>query len=159
MASYPEDAALTLRLVKDPFANPVGNTIQQETDFLFDALLRGASQEEIGPHLDSIIRIRTIQDFSPAQSLAFIFLLKDVVRKELGDADRSGEVVADLLRFESRVDSLALLAFDMYAKCCEQVHTLRADEVKRQAAKLLERAERKEKRLESGAEAGQQPIT
>ncbi len=147
-----------MRLVKDPFANPVGNTIRRETEFLFDALLSGASQEEVGPHLDGIIRIRNVQDFSPAQALAFIFLLKDVVRKELGALSRSGEAVDELLRFESRVDSLALLAFDMYAQCCEQIYVLRADEVKRQTAKLLERAQRKEASSDPQAGPRQQPI-
>ena len=142
-ASYPGEAAVFLRAAKDPFANPVGSAITRGTEALFDALLKGAAPEEMARHLEEIIRIRAVQDFSPAGAIAFVFLLKEAVREELGATLKQAEVAADLLRVESCIDGVALQAFSLYVQCRERVLELRIEEVKRQTAVILERAGRR----------------
>ena len=47
------------------------------------------------------------------------------------------------MKFESRIDKLAFLAFDIYMKCREKVYEIRVNEIKSErenAIKLLERA-------------------
>ena len=41
---------------------------------------------------------------------------------------------------ESRIDDLALLAFDIYMKCREKLYDIRANEAKNQVSRLLQRA-------------------
>ena len=87
---------------------------------------------EILTWLDEIIRIRVLQNFAPSQALAFIFLLKNVIRHELAEEIRKENLAAELLDLESRIDGLALLGFDVYTKRREKLYEIKADEVKRQ---------------------------
>jgi hypothetical protein len=79
--TYPPDTASFLKKQKDPFANPVGRTISQGLEALFNELLKEMDYEIITSFLDPIIRIRAIQNFSPAQAVSFIFLLKRAIRE------------------------------------------------------------------------------
>lgn len=143
LALYPPETARFFREEKDRFANPVGTTIYQGLEGLYEELLKGINGGEInreraGGHLDNIIRIRAIQDFSPSQALAFIFQLKRVIRQEL--AGTLQEKSLSLQELEDRLDNLALLAFDIYMQCREQLYDLRVKEFKNRTARLLQRA-------------------
>ena len=144
LESYPEDTSRFLRKEKDPFANPVRNTILQGIEGIYDEILKERDgPEALNAFLDNVIRIRSVQDFSPSQSLAFVFSLKTVVREVLGKEIRENNLYESMLRLESRVDALALRAFDVYMGCREEIYELRVSEVKRQresALRMLERS-------------------
>ncbi len=153
LETYPEDTSKFLRREKDPFANPVRNTILQGIEGLCDEILKeDESPEALNAFLDKIIRIRAVQDFSPSQALAFVFFLKTVIRDVLGKEIRENHLHEPLLLLESRIDEMALRAFDVYMGCREEIYELRVGEVKRQreaAFRMLERSERAaKKRLE-----------
>jgi hypothetical protein len=90
--------------------------------------------------LDEIIRIRALQDFAPSQALAFIFLLKNVIRQELADEIQQENLAAEILELESRIDGLALLGFDVYSKRREKIYEIRANEMKGRVSLLLRKA-------------------
>jgi hypothetical protein len=129
-----------LREEKDQFANPVGCTISNEIAALYDELLQGTDTEKLSPFLERIIRIRAVQDFSPSQAIGFIFSLKRVIRDELGSEIRKDGIVEELTTFESRIDELALRAFEIYVRCRERVYEIRVNEVKNRTFGLLKRA-------------------
>jgi len=83
--TYPSETADFLKKQKDRFANPVGSTIYGGMDSLLNSLLSNDDADTISKYLDDIVRIRAVQDFTPSQSLAFIFRLKDAVREETAD--------------------------------------------------------------------------
>ncbi len=70
-------------------------------------------------------------------AVAFVIGLKSIVRDELQEL--SEENFADLLRFEDRIDRLALQAFDIFMQCREKVYDLKANEVRNMTFRLLER--------------------
>ena len=140
LETYPADTRRFLKRQKDPFANPVGTTISKEIDALYMAFLQGIDSERISPILDRIIRIRAIQEFTPSQAVAFVFLLKNAVRENLGTEIRDNRLSEALLVMESRVDEMALLAFDVFMKCREKIFEIRANEAKNQVSRLLQRA-------------------
>jgi hypothetical protein len=45
-----------------------------------------------------------------------------------------------LLLFESKIDDLALLSFDIYMKCREKIYELKSNEVRNMTFRLLQRA-------------------
>lgn len=145
LESYPEDTSRFLKKEKDPFANPVRSTILQGIEGVYDELLKDReSPEALNEFLDKVIRIRSIQDFSPSQALAFVFSLKEVIRDVLGKEIRDHHLYEQLLPLEKRIDALALRAFDVYMGCREEIYELRVSEVKRQreqALRLLERTD------------------
>jgi len=135
IASYPKDSQGFLKRTKSQFANPVGSIIGKEIETLYDEVIQGDNPEKISSCLDTIIRIRAVQDFSPSEAVAFVLQLKQIIREELGD-ERS----PDMLALESRVDEVLLMAFDVYSKCRQKIYEVRVREVKSQVRRLLERA-------------------
>jgi len=115
--TYPEEAARFLKIKKNQFANPVGFTLSQEIEHIFDGLIQGQDPDIFRPFLDNIIRIRAVQDFTASQAVVFIFLLKMTIRESLEKEIREKTVGEELLAFESKIDHLALLSFDIFMKC------------------------------------------
>lgn len=139
--TYPPQTANLLIKEKNEFANPVGHSIRQGIKGLFEGLLHGMDEEKVVPFLDQIIRIRAVQDFSPAKAIAFVFLLKQIIREEsLKEAWKDKISSTDLLAFESRIDEMALLAFNVYMACREKLYEVRVNEVKNRTYRLLQRA-------------------
>ena len=128
--TYPDDSSRFFKQEKDRFINPVGYTISQEIEALYDELLRGMNPDKLAAPLNNIIRIRSVQDFSPSQTIAFVFLLKRAVRDELESELRESQVLKELSEFESRIDELALLAVDMFMECREKTYEIRINEIK-----------------------------
>jgi len=140
MASYPNDNSGFLMNQKDRFANPVGYTFTKGIDGILEVLVKGEGFTENLTFLEDIIKVRAIQDFTTAKAMAFIFQLKTIVREELGKEIRQNQIYGELLEFESKIDDLALTAFDIYVKCREQIYELRTDELKRMTFTLLKKA-------------------
>lgn len=140
--TYPADSLRFFKHEKDRFANPVGYTISLEIEVLYDELLRGMDSDKLSASLDNIIRIRAVQDFSPRQAIAFVFLLKKAVRVELEREIRKNQLFEELLKFESRIDELALLAVDIYMKCREKIYEIRVNEVKAERERVFKLLEK-----------------
>ncbi len=140
LETYPKDTQRFLKKRKDRFANPVGATLSDEIKKLYDGFIQGADVERISPILENIIKIRAIQDFTPSQAVAFVFLLKGIIRAEVDQEIQDGLSSKEWFDFESRIDALALLAFDVYGKCREDIFHIRTNEVRNQYSRLLQRA-------------------
>ncbi len=115
---------------KDQFANPVGANIREGLSRLYDLLLAKAGQEEMTQPLDQVIRIRAVQEFTPAQAVAPILELKWVVKQVLSADDKARPLLAELDSFDCDVDRAALAAFDIYVTCREQLYKNRINELK-----------------------------
>ncbi|HDH51305.1 MAG TPA: hypothetical protein ENG95_04555 [Nitrospirae bacterium] len=142
LETYPADSANFLKTQKNPFANPVGPTIFQGLEGLFEGILKGMDFDTAPAFLDSIIRIRAVQDFTPSQAVSFVFLLKNVIREELGEGIKEHSVYTELSDLESRIDSVALLSFDVYVKCREKIYEFKASEIQKWTFRRLQRADR-----------------
>jgi hypothetical protein len=138
--TYPSDTAKFLKSQKDPFANPVGQTIYQGLAALFDELLKETDHNVMQALLDPIIRIRAVQNFSPSQATSFIFFLKNVLRNTIKEEDFQAQLFSELLLFESKIDELSLMAFNLYMNCREKIYELKANEMKNRTFRAFERA-------------------
>lgn len=143
LATYSEDAAVLFQKERDPFANPVGHSVREGTAGLFDAILDGMDTGELRRHLDQIIHVRAVQQISPSQALSFVFSLKSILRASLPEAGQDPRLARELAEMDLRVDQVALLAFDLYSECREEVTRLRINEVKRQVAWVLDKLNRR----------------
>jgi len=139
--TYPDNTSSFLKKQKAQFANPVGYNVAEGLEGLFDALLQGLIPDKVSAFLDSIVRIRAIQDFTPSEALAFIFQLKKIVRQELGNEFlKQQRMIDELAAFDSAVDDLALFSFDIYMKCREKIYELKANEARNMTFRLLQQA-------------------
>lgn len=129
--TYPPDAARLIGHEQDAFRNPIGKIFRDAAAVLVAELLDGMNASRILAALESVVRIRAVQNFTPGHALAFLLELKEVVRgKAVG---LPVEVLC------SRIDHMLLVAFDLYVKCREQTYEVRVNEAKRQVS-ALERA-------------------
>ena len=114
---------------KDRFANPIGGTISESLQDLYAILLEKRELEEAARPLENIIKIRAVQDFTPSQSVSFVYLLKNIIREELAREKNGEDFWASLSALEARIDKVALMAFDFYMDCRERLHQIRVNEV------------------------------
>ncbi len=96
--------------------------------------------ENLSLFLDDVVRIRAVQEFSASQAVSFVFSIKTIVRDMFGAEIKRSGFIDELLAFESRVDSVALLAFELYMECREKVFEIRATEIRNRTSRILERA-------------------
>jgi hypothetical protein len=140
--SYPEEAVRFFRSEKDGFKNPVGHSIHRATERILDGALLGRDADAVPEALETIVRIRAVQAFSPAEAVGFVFLLKRAVREVLEGALPGGLPPGVRSDLEARIDALALSAFEIYTRCREQIFEIRVREAQRRTAALLERFNR-----------------
>eukprot|EP00831_Metopus_contortus_P000067 TRINITY_DN10028_c0_g1_i1.p3 TRINITY_DN10028_c0_g1~~TRINITY_DN10028_c0_g1_i1.p3 ORF type:complete len:182 (-),score=38.87 TRINITY_DN10028_c0_g1_i1:198-743(-) len=140
LQTYPKETQKIWIRQKDRFQNPVGAAIFEATGELFDQLIDWRDAGAIAASLDKLIRIRAVQDFAPSQALSFVFLLKKLLRDEFFKPMQEDGSLEDLLRFEAKVDNLAMMSFDIYTKSREEIFRFRVEEVKRAQSSLLRKA-------------------
>ena len=149
-AAYPLDGPGFLRTQTDPFANPVGRIVRESLPVLYDAVAgNDTDPEAVRAALADLVRLRAVQDMPPAKAVGPVFLLKtllreivlpEFLRQDAGGGNTAGAEVARLneyLAVESRVDSLGLVALDLYAGDREKVFNLRVEEIKRSQSQVV----------------------
>jgi hypothetical protein len=121
LESYPAEAHSLLSGELDPFRNPAGYAIKESLKTLACELLGEMDKIAIAAALDALVRLRAVQDFRPSDALRFIFDLRDVVAEVTGAPPQA---------LENRIDELALMAFDQYMACRDQIAGLREKELR-----------------------------
>jgi hypothetical protein len=137
--TYPKQTSDILAKQKDRFRNPIGYAIERAIGPVYDQVASAMDEAELRDALDSVVRLRSVQEFAPSNALAFVFQLKSVIRDVLGDLARELERSGGLAELDGRIDRVAMLAFDKYMECREQLFEIRAREIRSQSIKLMER--------------------
>lgn len=137
-ATYPLETTGFLRTRKDPFTNPVGDMTHEAAGRLFDAV----SGEDTDPvtvrqAIDRFVRLRAVQKMTPSQAIGVFFLLKPIMREQLLPLCTGDKARAAYLNAESRLDSIVLLAFDMYTEARETLAESRITEIRSQCAQVV----------------------
>ncbi len=146
LETYPEDTATLMKNEQNQFANPVGVTIFREIEALFEKLCEGSQLEKCESSLDSILKIRSVQDFSPSKAVGFIFLLKGAIGETLRNEMSKESIMDEWLKFQVRIDALVLQAFDTYMNCRNKICEIRVNQAraeKEMAFKMMERMTKK----------------
>lgn len=120
--TYPSSTGDFLLQEKDVFRNPVGAVLAEGLPALVEELFGEMDPHRISQSLEGIVRIRAVQNFSPRDAVSFIFALKTILRNELASDSEMK------LELDKRVDELALVAFDLFMRCREQVYDVRLGE-------------------------------
>ncbi len=132
--TYPLRTSNFLKAQKDRFSNPVGYTIADSAEKIFEEIINGRDTERIKTFINDIIKIRAVQDFSPSQATGFIFSLKKIIRNELEQEFIERKFLTDIIDIESYIDNVALIAFDLYMDAREKTFKIRLSEIKSQLA-------------------------
>jgi len=149
LETYPPETSKFIRKEKDRFVNPVGVTLSEGMEALYEGLLKGVEADQISNPLEKILQIRSVQDFSPSRAVVIVSLLKKAIQEEMKEnkIEMKG-MIEEWFDLESRIDQLSLRAFDIYTTYRERIYEIRINEIKRErdrAFKLLERTNPKAK--------------
>ncbi len=125
IATYPEESQSFFKESSKQFTNPIGYNIYQSIEKIIDNIINEESIESFISPLEEIVRIRAVQDFTPSQAIGFIFLIKKALQDEL---EKEVDPL-QLLDFLTRVDSLVLVAFDIFMKYREKIYDLKSKEL------------------------------
>lgn len=155
-ATYSGEAAAFIKGQKNQFTGPMGYTIQEGLEGIVDGLIDEAPFDEIAPYLEGIIKIRAVQDFSPSQAVAFIFHLKTIISEESQNTSGTRDAVdaAALTAFESKIDTLALISFDLYMEARDKIYQLKTNESNDMVFRLLQKERRSCEMQEQGLKQG-----
>jgi hypothetical protein len=115
----------------------MGTAIRQATRVIVDGLVNDLPPDQIAPLIEEVVRIRAVQNMTPSEAVSFVFLLKQVVSEELQHHGQDPELSTELGRFASRLDALALAAFDTYVACRESIADIRIKEAHKERDRLL----------------------
>ena len=159
LESYPPDTSKLMEQSKDRFTNPVGYVLAHEIEALYDGLLQGTGIDQASVHLEKMIQIRSVQNFSPSQAVGVVPLLKKAIHEELRENGNDlqsvlPELLSDWFELESHIDRLSLLAFDIYSKYRERINEIRLNEVKKERDRTLRLLER----MNSGPKGRSEPV-
>jgi hypothetical protein len=127
LSTYSPDAAEIFHRKKDRFANPIGYNVKAGLAECYESLT-GDGEPELGKQMEELVKVRAVQQFKPSEAIAFVFLIKDVVRR-FAEKLKTELDSSDLLIFDGRVDKMALLVFDGYMGCRERLHQVRIREL------------------------------
>ena len=153
-ATYPLETTGFLRTRNDPFTNPVAHMTREAGYTLYDAMAgEDTEPDTVRAALDRFIKLRAVQKFNPGESMAVFYLMKPLLRKKILPEMRTGGQLDEYLEMESRLDTLALLAFDMYVNNRDLLAESRIREIRNQHAQLAKWAAS----LENGGNGGKDP--
>lgn len=138
--TYPAQTAVFLRRVKDAFDNPIGHASYQSLEAIVRGLFEDRDAHWFENALDPIIRVRAVQSFTSSEAVAFIFDLKKIIHRQLGNEQKNDRFLKKWLAFEAKIDELALIAFDKYMECREKIYQIKATEEKNRTFSAFERA-------------------
>ena len=142
--TYPLETTGFLRTRQDQFTNPVGEITVTVAGHLYDAMAgEHVLADQVQQALERFVRLRSVQDFPPSQGLGVLYVFKQLLRETLLPLFEKAGRVGDYLDAEARLDTLALMAFDMYLSSRETLAEQRIKEIRDQHAQIVRWAQAK----------------
>jgi hypothetical protein len=142
--TYPADTAAFLKNKEDPFANPVRKNTLAGMNAVVTELFGSGDHDVIRKHLDPAIRIRAVQQFTPAEAVGIIFFLKpiirDILKTEFPQLLTDPAFIPAMWALESEIDEIGLIAVDIYVGCREKIYDMKANVERNTVYKAFHRA-------------------
>ncbi|MDH3392461.1 MAG: RsbRD N-terminal domain-containing protein [Desulfobulbaceae bacterium] len=132
IATYPEGGGAAIKKQTDRFANPLGYNIRHALSSTYKHFCGTADLDQALVAIEDLVRVRAVQEFTPAEAVSFLFFLKEAVREENSNKKENEALgFVEWLDFEQRIDAIALQVFDMYMDNRERIFKVRINEMKR----------------------------
>ncbi|MCX8110993.1 MAG: RsbRD N-terminal domain-containing protein [Syntrophorhabdaceae bacterium] len=137
MDQYPPDAAVFYKTEKDRFLNPLGYIVNEGLESIYDWLLGEGKNEDFRYATDRIMRVMAVQDISPSKAISLVFMLKKILKEAVKGDSTKGILDEELNGLYEKIDEIALVLFDMYMGCREDIHRIRMGEMRKQNHRMM----------------------
>ncbi len=121
----------------DPFCDPVRSTYYNCAPRLIEWVVNDGNIKEVKENLMSIIRIRSVQNYTPSETISFVLALRWIFRDTIYTSLEEGDREGLFLLFESRIERLLLMALDCYVQCHDKIGQIRINETKAERDRLM----------------------
>ncbi|MCX7966337.1 MAG: hypothetical protein N2596_06910 [Syntrophorhabdaceae bacterium] len=121
---YPEDAKTFMLYEKDRFLNPIGTTILDAINIIYDFLFEGKDKNLATYALESIIKIMALEAVKMSHVTSIGLYLKNILQERYATEDQ--EVLNTVYE---RIDELSVTAVHMYMRCKEEINRIRLKEM------------------------------
>lgn len=139
---YPQDTQRFFRENKSPYSNPIGVTLRKGMEEVIDDLLRPGNLEAAKGILETVMKVRAVENLPPWQARKFIFPLREVISDIVAKEKKEETLGREWLDLNDRISRLDLLGMNLYSEYREKVNQLIVKErEKRMAAVRNERVE------------------
>jgi hypothetical protein len=143
-SAYPLDMTGFSRTKEDQFRNPGGHAVHLALEEIYASVSgRLSSEKLLRDSLEMFVKLRAVQNFTPVQALGVVYLLKPLLRERVLPACLQNGLLDEYLEAESRLDTAALLACDLYMASRERVFEARIGEIKRQHTQIVRWAQKR----------------
>jgi len=136
IGTYAVEAHPYLENNKSPFTNPIGKAVKETTAELLEWLFCGEG-EPPRERLSELIAIRAVQNFTTVQTIGFVNDLKRLCGSIVLPNVTTPEQYIGYLTLMNRIDTLLLVAFDIYTNHREKLATIRIEEARRRYSRIL----------------------
>ena len=144
-STYPFETTGFLRTKRDPFGNPVAHMTREAAGTLYDAVAGEEVEiDTVKAALERFVKLRAVQTFTPSQGLGVFYRMKPLLRERILPALAAQAELDAYLTAESRLDSQATPASDIYTAARETLAESRIKEIRNQHAQLARWAQRLE---------------
>lgn len=130
---YQQEAITFIKTEKDRFLNPIGATISEGIDVIYDFIVEGKDKTLAIDALESIIKIMVLEDLNSDQIGSIMLHLKEILNEE------EEKYRVELGKIQNRIDEMIRLTFDIYMKCKENIERIRIKEFEARHFKQLYR--------------------
>lgn len=130
LASYPADSAQFFKKKKDRFANPLGHSVAQGLAEVYAFICGDKEAEALGSNLEHLVNIRAVGELSASDAVSFIYELKKVVADACRKEKHATATLNEWLDFDTKVDSVAMMVFDLYTASRERLYQIRINDFK-----------------------------
>ena len=120
---YPETARSGMMQTGDRFRNPVATTLRESLEILARELSGGMECSAVTSAVDTIVRVRAVQECKPEDAVGFPAQLRKIIREQQLES-----LFPDM---EQRLDALSQAASHQYALCKKDIARVRAREAQR----------------------------
>lgn len=136
LESYPPQTAHFLKGVVDRFRNPAGHSLRENLAALFDAVLLSDDWPEATRALRDLVQLRAVQDFTPDEAVAFIALLKPIIRDAAAQVPDARFANPTLDVVNDRIDRLTQLGHALHQQCRARIEEIRTNDARRRTWQL-----------------------
>jgi len=126
---YPEAARGGMMQTGDRFRNPVASTLRESLAILARELSGSMEAKVVVSAVDTIVRVRAVQDCKPEEAINFPAQLREVIRERQLES-----LFPDI---EQRIEALSQAASQQYAVCKNDIVRVRSREARRLQALQL----------------------
>ncbi len=142
-STYPLDTKGFLRTQKDPFCSPVGEITTTLAGYLYDAVVgEHIIEDKFQNALERFVKLRSVQEYSPSQGLGVLYVFKHLLRTDVLPVFAQAGKIQEYLEAESRLDTLALMALDIYVASRETLAEQRIKEIRDQHSQVVRWAQK-----------------